>query len=203
MRAPCAGVCSVESKHLFFSGFLFHAGNIDAMQTPASSPRRVSPGRCGAAMNGDRIFFRRAVAFRRCTTPIARNCASPSAPRDGDRRTSERPRCASSGDEPGATGCIRDARSMHAMIGTPTPRRRPLRQTRRSLAVIAGGIDDRRPTTDERHDARDASVCRKRRSRPRSRGRLPDAPDLARCRDAISARRLRAARRSRPGRAVR
>lgn len=55
------------------------------------------------------------------------------------------------------------------------------------------------PTTDERHASRNATGIRKRRSRPRFRGRLPDAPGLARCRGAISDRRLRAARRSRPG----
>jgi hypothetical protein len=70
--------------------------------------------------------------------------------------------------------------TMSAMIGAPRPHRRP--------------------TNGRRHDARD---LRKRRSRPRSRGRLPDVPGLARCRDALSARRLRAARRSRPDRAGR
>ena len=58
----------------------------------------------------------------------------------------------------------------------------------------------RRPTNGRRRDARG---LRKRRSRPRSRGRLPDVPGLARCGDALSARRLRAARRSRQDRAGR
>ncbi len=153
----------------------------------------------------------------RFSAPHNPDCAKLRKPIGGVRRRSTRAGATTTrilGRRIGATGGIREARSKRAMIGISSPCRFradvriPNRiDDRRYVSVLrVGGAWWRSPAgsaTDERHDAHDASACRKRRSRPRSRGRLPDAPGLARCRDAISARRLRAARRSRPDRAGR
>lgn len=143
-RAPArsgADACAVRRrlfhriKTSFFQRFRVSRGKHRRVIATRDTGAAEISGRSGTAVNGSRIFFRRAVAFRRRTTPIARNCASPSASRDGDRRTSERRRRACSGDEPndepGATGCIHDARSMHAIGGATTLGRPPRRRSRR------------------------------------------------------------------------
>lgn len=171
--------------------------------------RRRRGGHPGTRRNGGERRLHFFSSGGRFSAPHNPDCAKLRKPIDGVRRRSTHAGATTTrilGRPIGACGGIRDARSMHATIGMVSAYRRPHRQPRRRS--VARGDDHRRRSsaasaTDERHDARGASACRKRRSRPRSRGRLPDAPGRARCRDAISARRLRAARRSRPDRAVR
>lgn len=102
-------------KTSFFQRFRVSRGKHSRARDVQGDTSPDIPGCIGAAMNGSRIFFRRAVAFRRRTTRIARNCASHSAPNEDDRRVPERLRRARVGGDAGIVGCIRELRSTHAI----------------------------------------------------------------------------------------
>lgn len=179
------GVCSIETKHLFFSGFMFHAGNIRGHR-PSSTPAPTASRRAPTGDERQPEFFCSARSLFGAAQPRLRETAQP---RRRCRRSSASVRNvidASCGRRRARKRCDRRARSLRShrrhptMVGRDDDRRTACRTP--CILQPASGNEEAARVSVDGFRVRQGS---------------------ARCRGAISDRRLRAVRRSRPGRAVR
>jgi hypothetical protein len=160
-RMRCAQASVPSKQNIFFSAVSCFTRETSADAVRHRGRERRHPGAHRQAMNGSLNFFVRHGRFSAPHNPDCAKLRSLVGAVDSRRHTSEPP-------------------STHRADGIA--RLRAMRPTRVIAAVAVAASDHgrmrRRPTNGMSHAVHPATGIRKRRSRPRFRGRLPDAPGI-------------------------